>query len=238
MGCNTYVIAEYGHSPSLMHALIDLSAQTSESLDLASTVSAEAEQPGGEVAAKRRSRRRLSPCPPCPELPRNLTGNQVERVVMARVQHGGRKHRRNFSLRRHGTWEAAAEAAADWLRELKAKLPLIAAPACDARPGKRNRSGVVGVHLHIVRHSLRSGRCAEYPAYVSRWPGQAVGARWSFSTQHGEEAAFLMACVSRELRSANPLLVAEKLRELPPERREELLARRKPLPLPVAEAAA
>jgi hypothetical protein len=184
--------------------------------------------------ATKTRRNRREPCPPCPELPRNLTGNLPERTIMARVQRGKRRYQNNFSLRQHGTWEAAAEAAKQWLDELLARLPLVV-PG-ESVIGRRNRSGVVGVHYHASRHRLRSGRIAEYPTYVARWPGAYVGVSWMFSTHQGEENAFLHACLCRELASADRTAVARAVRELSQERRAALLALRCPIPTSRPEA--
>ena len=188
-------------------------------------------------ARRQRNRVRRTPCPPCPELPRHLTGNNVEQVVMARVQRAGRRYQQNFSLRHYGSWEKAAEAAASWLAQLQLRLPLRF--ESQSRPSPRNRSGMVGVHYRAGRRVLRCGDPVEYPSYVSRWPGAKAGVRWMFSTHRGEENAFLLACISREIRSADRIKVAQAVRKLSPERRRALLAQRSAIPSaePVAKAA-
>jgi hypothetical protein len=153
---------------------------------------------------------------------------------MARVQRVGTRFYRCFALRRHGSWEAAVAAARLWLRPVLAGLP--SAHAREGRLGERNRSGVVGVFFRPGRCVLKSGRPALYPGYVARWPGGERAVKWMFTTCGGEESAFLHACLSRELRCADRLRVAWAVRSLPPERRETLLARRRPLiePAPLA----
>ena len=180
------------------------------------------------VRAVRRQRRTKSG-PPCPTLPKNLTGNEVERVVMARIQRDGCLHQQNFSLHRYGTWEAAAEAAEAWLAEIITRLPT--SSGVQTRLSARNRSGIIGVHYDPGAQALRSGRQVAYPAYVSRWPGAKNAVRWRFSINQGAETAFLMACLSRELRSGNPLIVGQAVRHLSPERRAALLAMRLPIQL-------
>lgn len=157
---------------------------------------------------------------------RHLTRNARESCVMARVQRVGSRFYRCFALRHHGSWEAAEAAARLWLRPVLAGLP--PAGRRESRPGPRNRSGVVGVFFRDGFRVLKSGRPAAYPGYVTRWPGARVGVKWMFSTCGGEEGAFLHACLSRELRSADRLRIAWAVRALTPERRKDLLASRRP----------
>lgn len=164
---------------------------------------------------------------------RHLTRNERERCIMARVQRTGRRFYRCFGVRRHGSWEAAEAAARLWLRPVIASLS--AAPAHEARPGARNRTGVVGVCFRPRRRTLKSGRAAAYPAYIARWPGAKAGVTWMFTSNGGEDGAFLRACLCRELKTADRLRVEWAVRALSPERREELLARRS---MPVSSTAA
>jgi len=145
---------------------------------------------------------------------------------MARVQRAGDRFYRCFSVRRHGSWESAEAAARLWLRPI---LAILAArvPAMEARPGKRNQSGVVGVFFRGGGRVLKSGGAAQYPAYVARWPGAKTGVAWMFNTSGGEDGAFLRACLCRELRTADRLKVEWAFRSLTPERRGEMLSRRR-----------
>lgn len=165
--------------------------------------------------------------------PRHLTRNEREGCVMARVQRTGLRFYRCFALRRHGSWDAAEAAARLWLRPVLARLASL--PDGRSIPTARNRSGVVGVFFRTRARTLRSGRAAAYPAYIARWPGAPMaGVTWMFTTCGGEDGAFLRACLSRELRSADRLRVEWAVRALSPERRDELLARKRPLPTPFA----
>ncbi len=146
---------------------------------------------------------------------------------MARVQRAGQHFYRCFALARYSTWEAAEAAARLWLRPVLAKLT-----ALHPREGlltTRNRSGVTGVFFRPGYRTLRSGRFVTYPAYVARWPGARGGLKWMFTTSGGEEGAFLRACIARELRCADRLRVEWAVRTLSPERRDALLASRRPL---------
>ena len=165
--------------------------------------------------------------------PTHLTRNLRERCVMARVQRGSRRHYRCFALSRFSTWESAEAAARLWLRPLLASLALCPDDAV-GRAG-RNRSGVVGVFFRPGRQTLRSGRVAEYPSYVARWPGEPSGVRWRFGRSGGEENAFLRACLSRELRTRDRCRVEWALRSLSAESRAEWLAKKSPTSTPLAE---
>lgn len=200
-------------------------AATHTSTESFSTVRALVREPAGKL----RRRRRIAIGPPCPALPKHLTGNEVERVVMARIQRDGRLYQQNFSLHRYGSWETAAKAAEEWLAELITRLP--EPSGAQTRLSARNRSGIIGVHYDSGARALQNGRQVAYPAYVSRWPGAKIAIRWRFSINQGAETAFLMAALSRELRSGNPLTVGQAVRRLSPERRATLLAMRLPIPL-------
>jgi len=148
---------------------------------------------------------------------------------MARVQRMGRRFYRCFALRRHGSWEAAEAAARLWLRPVLAQLAAL--PTDAERPTSRNRSGVAGVFFRTRPRRLKSGQEALYPSYVARWSGApASGITWMFANSGGEDGAFLRACLSRELRTVDRLRVEWAVRSLSPERRDELLARKRPLP--------
>jgi hypothetical protein len=156
----------------------------------------------------------------------HLTRNLRERCVMARVQRSGLRFYRCFALSRYTSWEAAEAAARLWLRPALARIALLPG---DRPLSSRNRSGVAGVFFRPGYRTLRTGRFVSYPAYVARWPGALGGLKWSFNTSGGEDGAFLRACVSRELRSADRCRVEWVVRTLAPEKRESLLALRRPL---------
>lgn len=145
---------------------------------------------------------------------------------MARVQRAGHRFYRCFSVRRHGSWESAEAAARLWLRPILAILAARVSHA-EVRPGARNQSGVVGVFFRGGGRILKSGDTAEYPAFIARWPGSKAGVTWMFTTSGGEEGAFIRACLCRELRTADRLRVEWAFRSLTPERRGELLSRRR-----------
>jgi hypothetical protein len=145
---------------------------------------------------------------------------------MARVSRGDQRHYRCFAVSRYAGWECAEAAARLWLRGVMALLATL--PPRENRLSARNRSGVVGIFLHRSFHRLKSGQIAAYPGYVARWPGSPIGSKWMFATSGGEEGAFLRACLARELRSADRCRVEWAARTLVPEKREALLARRRP----------
>lgn len=160
---------------------------------------------------------------------RHLTRNERELCVMARAQRMGLRFYRCFALRQHGSWEAAEAAARLWLRPVLAELAKL--PPDRERLSTRNRSGMKGVFFRARPRFLKSGRVAVYPSYVARWPGApAAGVTWMFTSSGGEDGAFLRACMSRELATADRVRVEWAVRALSPERRDELLARRRPIP--------
>lgn len=145
---------------------------------------------------------------------------------MARVQRGQKREQENFSLKQHGSWEAAEAAAKAWIGAL---LPTLPPPiSSKGRKTRRNHSGFVGVHFTDGKRTLRSGLVVEYPAYIARWPGCAGGVSFMLSTYNGEDAAFLHACLCRELETKDRAVVEEAFRVLSPTRRSELLALKQP----------
>ncbi len=148
---------------------------------------------------------------------------------MARVQRGGRMYYRCFAVSRYADWESAEAAARLWLRGIHAFLSTL--PAAEPRLSARNRSGVAGVFLHTSLHRLKSGRVAAYRGYVARWPRSPIGLKWMFATCGGEEGAFLRACITRELRTADRCRVEWVARTLSPEKRDALLRLRRTAPI-------
>lgn len=175
-------------------------------------------------------RRAAYPPPPEGDASPRLTRNVREHCVMARVQRGGKRFQRNFTLARLGSWEVAEAQAAAWLNTLLAKLPH--PTTSKGRLTRRNRSGVVGVSFQYDRHTLKSGRITAYPNYVAKWVGCASGVTWMCSTYGGEENAFLLACLCRRMQSLVRADVLRALQNLGERERQALLALRRPLPEP------
>lgn len=133
-----------------------------------------------------------------------LTKNTKERCVMARVMRQTKLYQANFSLKKHGTWAKATQAARQWLKKTLPTLPPKIESSSKDRMTRRNHSGVVGVHrtLGIVRK--QNGNVYECPRYVARWPGCKFrgGLSWSVK-QFEEEGAFVLAALSRERETIN-----------------------------------
>jgi hypothetical protein len=139
----------------------------------------------------------------------HLTRNTQEKCVMARVMRKGRRHQRNFTIKRFKTWTAAETAAARWVR---AKLKVLPASESNARDRMtvRNHSGIVGVHKskHVVHTPY--GQEHEYWRWSAHWPGckNSGGVSWYIS-RFGDDDAFVLAALTRRIESINrPEIVA------------------------------
>ena len=138
-------------------------------------------------------------------MPSYLTINEPMKTVMARISRQGVLHQKNFPLTEHKSWERATRSAKRWVKEL---LPML--PPAHSTLGKvtqRNSSGVVGVRL---ANATRERNARIYPdhRWVAFWPGceQAGGIGWSVKS-YGDNQAFLCACIARELRSLDRVLI-------------------------------
>jgi hypothetical protein len=142
----------------------------------------------------------------------NLTRNTKEKCIMARLMRQGQKHQKNFSLAKHGTWEAAERAASKWVNKQKKLLPPSEMNA-KGRMSSRNQSGVVGVYL--ARRTVRkpSGKEYEYWSWCARWPECPVagGIAWRISRNLSEDDAFALAVLTREMETADRDQVRKKL---------------------------
>jgi hypothetical protein len=143
-----------------------------------------------------------------------LTKKEKERCVMARIQRQGKSYQANFTLKQHGNWKAAMTAAGSWVNNLARNLP----PRLTSRGGmtSRNKSGVVGVHLHRQVVSKRIGRKIKkyrYRSWVARWPGCEFrgGVKGSVS-QFGKDDAFVLALLSRRMETEDRSRVLDALK--------------------------
>ena len=141
-----------------------------------------------------------------------LTVNRTENCVMARITRQHVRHQANFTLRQYGSWRRATVAAKAWVEATLPKLP-----ARIARKGlktTRNSSGVVGVRL---ANATRTRNDHEYPdwRWVAFWPGcaQASGIGWSVN-KYGDGAAFVSACLARQLESLDRKAIDAKVARL------------------------
>lgn len=132
---------------------------------------------------------------------------------MVRIMRQGKKYQKNFSKKKYGGWGAAAKEARKWRDEMLEKLPERQMNA-EGRSAN-NTSGVVGVHLCRSAINRPSGRSYEYWRWIAKWPGCRYkgGLGWSINA-HGEDDAFVLAVLSREMRTVDRRLVIEKLEKI------------------------
>lgn len=138
-----------------------------------------------------------------------LTRNESEKCVMARIVRQRQLHQQNFTLRQYGSWTKAEAAAKRWVQAKLEELP----PPADTRDRltSRNSSGVVGVRLV---HSVRRRGEREYGdwRWIALWPGCENAGGVGFSVnRHGDESAFLMACLARRLETVDRERIAAEL---------------------------
>jgi hypothetical protein len=138
-----------------------------------------------------------------------LTRNETEKCVMARIVRQRQLHQQNFTLRQYGTWTKAESAAKKWV---KAKLQELPPPIpMKNRMTRRNSSGVVGVRLV---HSVRRRGEREYGdwRWIAFWPGCENAGGVGFSVnKFGDETAFVLACLARQLESTDRTAIENSL---------------------------
>lgn len=132
----------------------------------------------------------------------NLTRNKKDRWVRAKVMRQCKVHQKYFTLKEYGSWRKAETAATAWL---ETTLPTLPPPvAREGRMTKKNNSGVVGVYRSSGTIRNRDGKTYNCSRWVARWPGCPFrgGLSWSVK-EFGEEGAFALAVIARELRTVN-----------------------------------
>jgi hypothetical protein len=142
-----------------------------------------------------------------------ISRNQASRSVRAKVMRQKKVHEEYFPLSRYGSWLRAEAAARAWLKELMPTLPPPAAR--EGRLTKRNHSGVVGVYRSggVVRKP--DGKVYESPRWVADWEGCPLRGGLSWSVKgFGEEGAFVLAVLSRRLKSVDRDLILQYLEEI------------------------
>ena len=142
-----------------------------------------------------------------------LTRNEAENCYMVRIMRQGKMYQKNFSKKRHGGWGKAKKAAAEWRDEQLKILPPKMMNA-EGRMSARNTSGVVGVTLSAASFNDERGE-REYWSWKSKWPDCKFkgGIGWSV-IKYGEEDAFALAVLSRELRTVDREVVIKRLKKL------------------------
>ena len=125
---------------------------------------------------------------------RNLTRNETSGCIMVRVMRSKQRFEENFTLKQHGSWEAAEKAAKKWLKSIQAELP--SSLPVKNRKTRRNGSGVVGVSL---KTSVKHGEHEDWThhSWLAFWPGKPGGSGWGID-KYGDERAFVCACLARQ----------------------------------------
>ncbi|GHC43996.1 hypothetical protein [Roseibacillus persicicus] len=143
-----------------------------------------------------------------------LTRNEAEGTIMVRMMRQGVKYQKNFSKKKYGGWGKATKAAKEWRDEqLKILPPKIMNE--EGRMSSRNSSGVVGVTLTRAAFTLETGNSYEYWSWKAKWPGCKYkgGIGWAVK-KYGEEDAFALAVLSRELRTVDRDVIMKRLKKL------------------------
>jgi hypothetical protein len=126
-------------------------------------------------------------------LPLGLVDNTAEKQFVYRRRLHGKPYYRGFSYRGDAKKSAVKKEAVRYAHQMNDRLgPTITTPK--GTKTVRNSSGVVGVGL-----SRNTVRGQEYYSWVARWPGNQSGTRFSVDAHGGDNKAFLLACISREL---------------------------------------
>ena len=143
----------------------------------------------------------------------NVTRNKENRCVRAKVLRSGDDRIRYFTLKQHGTWEAAEEAAEKWVQAQLKELPKL--QSSKDRKTTRNTSGVVGVHLHHQVVRKPNGNEYEYYSWVAKWPGCKFrgGVKWPVTT-FGDDEAFALAVLCRRMEVETRYRILEALDEI------------------------
>ena len=133
----------------------------------------------------------------------NVTRNRQENTVVLRIQRNGKMYHESFAISKFkGSWTKAEEAARTRRDELLPSMP--ERDFGKGRVTKRNTSGVVGVSLGQRVVTTAAGGQTTYARWISQWPEcpRRGGMPWSVLT-FGEDDAFVLAVLSRQLESVN-----------------------------------
>jgi hypothetical protein len=132
---------------------------------------------------------------------------------MVRIMRQGKMYQKNFSKKKYGGWGKAKAAAAEWRDEQLKILPPKVMNA-EGRMSSRNTSGAVGITLSCANFNAeREGR--EYWSWKSKWPNCEFkgGIGWSVK-KYGQDDAFALAVLSRELRTVDRDVILSKFKKL------------------------
>ena len=123
-------------------------------------------------------------------------------------------YQKNFSKKKYGGWVKAQKAAKEWRDEQLKILP----PKMMNEVGRmtsKNTSGVVGVALSVATFESKIQGTREYWSWKAKWPECEFrgGIGWSVA-KYGEDDAFALACLSREMQTVDRDLVTKRLKKL------------------------
>ena len=123
-------------------------------------------------------------------------------------------YQKNFSKKKYGGWGKAKAAAKEWRDEQLKILPPKMMNA-EGRMSPLNTSGAVGVTLACATFESKDSGTREYWSWKSKWPGCKFngGVGWSVS-KFGEDDAFALAVLSRELRTVDRAATEARLKKL------------------------
>ncbi len=132
---------------------------------------------------------------------------------MVRIMRQGVMYQKNFSKKKFGGWAKANKAAREWRDEQLKILPPKMMNA-EGRMSSRNTSGAVGITLAKTGFK-RAGKQYEYWSWKAKWPSCKFsgGIGWSIQ-KYGEDDAFALAVLSRELRTVDREVVMKRLARL------------------------
>lgn len=142
-----------------------------------------------------------------------LTRNEAENCYMVRIMRQGKMYQKNFSKKKHGGWGKAKKAAAEWRDEQLKILPPKMMNA-EGRMSPRNTSGSVGITLSCATFKRAEGD-SEYWSWKAKWPDCKFngGIGWSIK-KYGEDDAFALAVLSREMRTVDRDAILKRLKKL------------------------
>lgn len=142
-----------------------------------------------------------------------LTRNNAENCYMVRIMRQGVMYQKNFSKKKYGGWGKAQKAAKEWRDEQLKILPPKMMNA-EGRMSPLNTSGVVGITLARTGFK-KNGKAYEYWNWKANWPNceNRGGVGWSIQ-KYGEDDAFALAVLSRELRTVEREVILKRLKRL------------------------
>lgn len=143
-----------------------------------------------------------------------LTKNVAENCYMVRIMRQSVMYQKNFSKKKHGSWAKAKAAATVW-RDQQLKILPEKKMNEEGRISPLNTSGACGVTLACSSFKSKSLGTREYWSWKSKWPDCEYkgGIGWSVS-RYGEDDAFALAVLSRELRTCDRDKVLARLKRL------------------------